>query len=110
MTPFELIDRAMFLASGQDDPHSTTIEELCNHLERAVRLYAAAYDACEYAHGEGFEWPVDPFSGLALTFANVGAADERLSVDLATCVSCDTPHRVEITHDHALETSGKEHR
>lgn len=101
-SPFELIDAAMYLASGQEDQASKTIEQLCNHLERAVRLYAAAYDACEYAHSEGFEWPVDPFSGLALTFANVGAADERLSVDLGTCHSCDPPHRIEITRDHAL--------
>jgi len=28
-----LIERARFLASGQNDPHSVTIEELCAELE-----------------------------------------------------------------------------
>ncbi len=30
----ELVERARFLASGQDDPHSATISELCAEIER----------------------------------------------------------------------------
>ncbi len=30
----DLVERARFLASGQDDPHSVTISELCDEIER----------------------------------------------------------------------------
>lgn len=53
-----LIERARFLASGQDDPHSVTITELCDQLEamqaevemlnreceQRVRAYQIAHD------------------------------------------------------------------
>ena len=40
----ELVERARFLASGQDDPPSVTITELCDEIERmrgALREIAA---------------------------------------------------------------------
>ena len=30
----DLVERARFLAAGQDDPHSVTITELCSEIER----------------------------------------------------------------------------
>ncbi|MXO67809.1 hypothetical protein GRI72_03045 [Altererythrobacter marinus] len=41
----KLVERARFLASGQDDPHSVTIDELCDRIEAqaaALRESAAA--------------------------------------------------------------------
>ncbi len=32
----DLVERARFLAAGQDDPHSVTISELCDEIERLV--------------------------------------------------------------------------
>lgn len=29
----KLVERARFLANGQDDPHSVTIDELCDRIE-----------------------------------------------------------------------------
>lgn len=45
----DLVERARFLAAGQDDPHSVTISELCDEIERLCddakehdRLWAAS--------------------------------------------------------------------
>jgi hypothetical protein len=44
-----------------------------------LRYFAAACDALDYAHAEGFEWPIDPFGDAALAFADVEGAVERLA-------------------------------
>ena len=46
----ELVERARFLAAGQDDPHSVTISDLCDEIER---LRAALKEAAEMMDGEG---------------------------------------------------------
>jgi hypothetical protein len=79
MNPLELIDRAMWLANGQDDPHSGTIAELCEVLEVTLRHYAAAADALDFAHDEGFEWPTDPYGAPAFAFADMDGAAKRIA-------------------------------
>jgi hypothetical protein len=44
---------------------------------------AAAYDALDFAHSEGFEWPIDPFSDVAIAFA-----DPATVADRAECQKC----------------------
>lgn len=42
----ELIERSLFLASGQDDPHSVTITELCAALRTLKAERDAAWREC----------------------------------------------------------------
>ena len=46
----ELLDRALWLANGQDDPHSTTLAELCATVESLQHRLTA----CEEA-GQGWQ-------------------------------------------------------
>ncbi len=34
----DLVERARFLAAGQGDPHSATITDLCDEIERLRRI------------------------------------------------------------------------
>jgi hypothetical protein len=46
--------------------------------DQLLRCYAAACDALDFAHSEGFEWPHDPFGEIAFAFADVDRATWRL--------------------------------
>ena len=80
----------------RDDEYSEVLLTAAATVEELVRRYAAAVDALDYAHSEGFQWPVDPFCDAALAFADIDAAIDRLNFAYGTCVSCETPHRVKI--------------
>lgn len=57
-----LVERARFLASGQDDPHSVTIEELCARiaeLEGALEPFAKAGELAHNAHITAFVYVSD---------------------------------------------------
>ncbi len=45
----DLVERARFLAAGQDDPHSATITELCDEIEELRRALAKAEAVCRRA-------------------------------------------------------------
>ncbi len=46
----ELVERARFLAAGQDDPHSVTISELCDEIEELRRALYEADENCRFLH------------------------------------------------------------
>ena len=61
----ELVERARFLAAGQDDPHSVTISELCDEIERMRKalLGIAAHTISRHPSivaGEGLGWRKPP--------------------------------------------------
>lgn len=66
-------------AAGPFDPH--LIDPVCYACLTADLLsrYAAACDALDFAHSEGFEWPVDPFSSTAIAFADPETAWDHIA-------------------------------
>jgi hypothetical protein len=65
----------MALAAAAQD----VLREVRQERNLALRYLAAAFAACDYAHSEGFEWPMDPFGEVALAFADPAEALQRIT-------------------------------
>lgn len=76
-----------------------------------LRNYAAAVDALDFAHSDGFEWPHDPFGEVALVFADIDNARDRLphNPDCAHCrkhAIADTRRMAETENTDSVRSTG----
>lgn len=65
----KLINRARFLASGQGDPHSITITELCDALEAVVASYRAHLRLRGEKDPISIRWAEEAYAKTRKTFA-----------------------------------------